>query len=370
MMLLGLVVHSAMTYGVYEDLDAWPLRDSMTHLSNDFIVSFIHVFRMQIFFLVAGFFGSLLFYERKPLEMIKNRVSRIIFPFIVFMLLLWPTIVFAFSYTILVLAGEPNALEGTTSLFTSIYVLIPRVTFHLWFLYYLVLITFVSVVLALLARRIPIIPRYVSKIFNWILERSLLRIIIFASITSVIYLIMGTWSVFTSTSFVPDFNTFFYYFIFYIIGWILYKSKYLLDSFMKHDWLFTLLAIALFSVYFFMNHSFGYLTHIILKSITVWLFVFGVTGLFIRYASYHSPIMRYLSDASYWVYLVHLSFTALIPSFISAWSIPATLKFLFVLLITSLLCFVSYHYLVRGTFIGQFLNGRKYSRKFSEIRKK
>ena len=119
-----------------------------------------------------------------------------------------------------------------------------------------------------------------------------------------------------------------------------------------------------------MNDSFDYLTHIILKSMTVWLFVFGITGLFVRYTSCHSPIMRYLSDSSYWVYLVHLSFTAIIPSFISGWSIPATLKFLFVLLTTSFLCFVSYHYLVRGTFIGKFLNGRKYSRKFSEIRKK
>ena len=370
MMLLGLVVHSAITYGVYEDLDVWALRDSMTHLSNDFIVSFIHAFRMPIFFLVAGFFGSMLFYERKPVEMIKNRISRIIIPFIVFMILLWPTIVFAFGYSMLVFSGVTNPLEETICLFSGIDMLIPRLTFHLWFLYYLGLITFVSVSLALLVRKTPIISRYTSKVFNWILERSFLRIIIFASITSVVYIIMGTWSVFTSTSFVPDFNTFFYYFMFYIIGWVLYKSQHLLDSFMKYDFLFTLLAIILFSVYFFMNDSFDYLTHIILKSMTVWLFVFGITGLFVRYTSYHSPIMRYLSDSSYWVYLVHLSFTAIIPCFISGWSIPATLKFLFVLLTTSFLCFVSYHYLVRGTFIGKFLNGRKYSIKFSEIRKK
>ena len=63
MMLLGLVLHSAVTYGVYEN-SAWSLKDSITHVSNDYIVNFIHTFRMQIFFLVAGFFGSMLFYER------------------------------------------------------------------------------------------------------------------------------------------------------------------------------------------------------------------------------------------------------------------------------------------------------------------
>ena len=46
-MLLGLVVHSAITYGVYEDLGSWPIRDSVTHLSNDFIVVLIHSFRMH-----------------------------------------------------------------------------------------------------------------------------------------------------------------------------------------------------------------------------------------------------------------------------------------------------------------------------------
>ena len=79
MMLLGLVVHSAITYGIYEDLGSWPIRDSITHLSNDFIVNLIHSFRMQIFFLVSGFFGSMLFYDRNPFIMIKNKINRIIF---------------------------------------------------------------------------------------------------------------------------------------------------------------------------------------------------------------------------------------------------------------------------------------------------
>jgi hypothetical protein len=50
------------------------------------------------------------------------------------------------------------------------------------------------------------------------------------------------------------------------------------------------------------------------------------------------------------------------------WEIPAFAKFMIVLLVTSLICLVTYHYLVRSTFIGKFLNGRKYpiKRKHSE----
>ena len=68
-----------------------------------------------------------------------------------------------------------------------------------------------------------------------------------------------------------------------------------------------------------------------------------------------------MSDASYWVYLIHLFFVAFIPSFVSDWPIPSTLRFLFVLIISGALSFLSYHYLVRSTFIGKFLNGKKYN---------
>ena len=124
MMLLGLVLHSAITYQVVNEISTWPLKDSITHISNDYIVSCIHTFRMQIFFLIAGFFGSMLFYERKPLKMIKNRTKRIVLPFIVFLFLLWPTVIFSFGYSGLVFGGNLNPLEIVTSLFSNLSILI------------------------------------------------------------------------------------------------------------------------------------------------------------------------------------------------------------------------------------------------------
>jgi peptidoglycan/LPS O-acetylase OafA/YrhL len=79
--------------------------------------------------------------------------------------------------------------------------------------------------------------------------------------------------------------------------------------------------------------------------------------------------MRYISDASYWVYLVHIPIVIYIPSLIFEWQVPAMLKFLTVLSVTTIICFGTYHLFVRSTFIGKFLNGRKYSRKLSDIQK-
>ena len=369
MMLLGLVLHSAITYQVVNQISIWPLKDPITHISHDYIVSFIHTFRMQIFFLIAGFFAAMLFYERKLLEMIKNRVERIVFPFIVFLFLLWPIVVFSFGSSELLIAGNHNTLEMVISIgeffsfnsFSNLFILIPENTFHLWFLYYLLLITSISIILALVFQRFPSITHCISHVFNWLIARVLTGLIVFSIITATVYILIGSWSVDTSISLIPNFHILIYYFVFYIVGWILFKSKHLLYTFMKYDLISMILAVVLFSIYFFMNHGFTYISHIIIKSIMVWLFIFGITGLFIRYTSSYSAIMRYISDASYWVYLIHLPLTAIIPGLISDWRIPVSIKFLLVFIITSLLCFLSYHFLVRGTFIGKFLNGRRYN---------
>jgi len=138
---------------------------------------------------------------------------------------------------------------------------------------------------------------------------------------------------------------------------------------MAYDWMFTILGLILFTSYFLMDTSNISLQLIMaIKSVNVWLFIFGFIGLFLRYGSKHSIVMRYVSDSSYWVYLLHLPLTAFLPSLILGFAIPAFLKFVLVMTGTALVCFVSYHYMVRSSFIGKFLNGRTYSRKLKDIK--
>lgn len=365
MMILGLVFHSALTYAVSDFGEGWPIKDTeSTHLFNDLIKHLISRFRMPLFFLVAGFFGALLFYERQPLKMIKNRASRILYPFIVFLLILWPVIVFAFSYTQLIFTGSDNAFSETISKFSHLSILIPEKTYHLWFLYYLSLITAASVILGLIFKKLPTLSTEISKGFNWVLKKPILRILIFTVITCFVYFIMGT----TSTggmSFKPNISTFTFFFFFYTVGWVLYKSKHLLNEMMRCDWICTGLGLALTLFYLFNLTRLDDLYIILLKSITVWLFIFGITGLFIRYGSKHSAVMRYISDASYWVYLVHLPLTAFLPSLLFNWNVSAIIKFFTVLSIATFICFFTYHFFVRATFIGKFLNGKKYARKLA-----
>ncbi|MEM6685676.1 MAG: acyltransferase family protein [Bacteroidota bacterium] len=371
MMMLGLVLHSALTYNVTNHGNMWILKDSETNIATDFLVLMIHSFRMPIFFLIAGFFGAMLFYERSPKRMIRNRIARIVLPFIVFLMLLAPILDFSFGFSYQTLSGDSEALEKTLAFFTDVTAFLPDSTSHLWFLYYLIYCTLFTFIIALVISKTQKLTAKIKSFGDWIFSKPLLRILCFAGMTFIILTILQTPMVNSSTAFVPDVHTFVYYVSFYVIGWLLYASKQHLHTFKKYDWLCTITAILLVVTQGILiqyadldlkpNSNSPLL--IGFSSVIVWLFIFGITGLFIRYASHHSKRMRYISDASYWVYLIHLPLTALFP--LTLWKLPigAIPKFLLVTTMTGIVCFVTYNYCVRNTLIGKFLNGRKYPRK-------
>ena len=375
MMILGIVLHSAVTYSPLDmdtRLGIFQLKDPLnSHISNGFIVEFIHSFRIQIFFLVAGFFASLLYYEKSPRQMIKNRISRILFPFLVFETFLGPFFKLTKEYSIIKLNFLPDLLSFPT--------LKPFIG-HFWFLYYLIIITFLFTGLIIFLSKFLSIGKYFDKYLRKVLKYRILKLVVFSFFTFYIYTIMNILGdlmpSYLSNFFMPNSLPYepritllpnpliiLYYSSFYAVGWLLFRSNKLLDSFKSFDWIYFLSGTLLFTFLFFNAIILNYFQMVILKSVITWLLIFGITGIFIRYFSNFSSRAKYISDSSYWIYLTHIEFCYLIPCFIVTWNIPSTFKFLIVTIITTIICFTTYHYFVRNTFIGNFLNGRKYPRK-------
>jgi peptidoglycan/LPS O-acetylase OafA/YrhL len=85
----------------------------------------------------------------------------------------------------------------------------------------------------------------------------------------------------------------------------------------------------------------------------------GLTGAFLYFFSRERPSVRYLADASYWCYLVHLIPIVLLQMAVAPLTMPGALKFLIVLGGSMTVLLLSYAYGVRYTFVGAILNGRK-----------
>ena len=69
--------------------------------------------------------------------------------------------------------------------------------------------------------------------------------------------------------------------------------------------------------------------------------------------------VRYLADASYWMYLAHLPLLVGIGATLTHAPVPAEMKLLVTLAATTVLLLLSYDAFVRSTWIGAWLNGRK-----------
>lgn len=99
MMWLGIVLHIAVIHLVKKSpIILW--QDQEKSRVADFLVGFIHAFRMPVFFILSGFFVAMLVSRHGYGGMLKHRLRRIGLPFIIF----WPPI-FAGS-VVLILASK------------------------------------------------------------------------------------------------------------------------------------------------------------------------------------------------------------------------------------------------------------------------
>tara|TARA_Y100001960_G_C14698641_1_gene840391 strand:+ start:255 stop:833 length:579 start_codon:yes stop_codon:yes gene_type:complete len=94
-----------------------------------------------------------------------------------------------------------------------------------------------------------------------------------------------------------------------------------------------------------------------------WLMIFGLIGVFRKFCSKENPRVRYLSDASYWLYIAHLPIIWLLQIWIADAALPGAVKLLGICTVTTVLLLAIYEIAVRYTWIGAMLNGRKYQNK-------
>lgn len=372
MMLLGLVFHGACSYVTTDITKVWPYHDAAQSPAADLLMSFLHAFRMPIFFVLAGFFAAMMLEKRGARGLLTNRFQRIGVPFAVGLLLLFPLTTFAFYFAnTAAKAGWGDGWAAVVALTGHATTYLPRITLHLWFLYYLLYFYVGAVAIAALVPRLPHSFRAGGvRAFRALTAQPVLRVALPAVVTAATLAPMGGYLV-TGVAFMPDVYVVLAYGLFFAFGWLLYGQRDLLAGFQRFAWTQVCVAAAFYlAVKYLVAPAFGDEPYtgaaLVLWSATggivAWMMFFGCTGLFLRYCDKPSAVTRYIVDGSYWVYLVHLPMLMTVVGLLSNATLPSELKMAAVILVTTVVGFVSYDLLVRATFIGRVLNGRKYPR--------
>jgi peptidoglycan/LPS O-acetylase OafA/YrhL len=166
-------------------------------------------------------------------------------------------------------------------------------------------------------------------------------------------------------SFVPQARIVAAYTVPFAFGWLLYRNAGLLAVIRDRAWVYA--GAALVPCVFYIGlvriplpRAVSFYADRAVHSLALWLLIFGLTGLFLRYMNGHSARMRYLSDASYFLYLAHMPVILVLQLAFEGVPWHPLLKIPVVLAISVPVLLAMYHYGVRPTFVGAALNGRRY----------
>ena len=173
--------------------------------------------------------------------------------------------------------------------------------------------------------------------------------------------------------FKPHLASLVYYGSFFVAGYLLHHRRQLLQILARRVPVWAALGIALFPVAFYASHldnSAGganaslHLGAVLANGLCTWLLICLFVGGAMRFFDRESPWIQYVSQSSYWVYLVHLPLVFLAGWCLVQYDLPAAFKFLLVCGFTAIVAFLTFHYGVQKTWLSDFLHGRRFDLKW------
>ena len=349
-MILGVVLHASMFYLEVEEVgmveimgyEAKNKEQVLTSESINLIFTFIHAWRMPVFFLLAGFFARLMIQKRGVSNLLKNRTVRIVIPFlsgsIVYNLILFET--------------------GTLA-----------ETHHLWFLYDLLWMYILLVLIKLLRKPFHgTITRQFDRFFQspftllWVL-------VLLLPVTVIGRPVFTNWINPNVGIPGPFFGLGFSYFL---IGWFMHRNANIIIL-LAHKWkLYLTLGLITFTLYYLLllflgragedtlEQGLAYLFALLVSPFPTFLIILGLIGFTQAIFQTGNILVSYFVDASYWIYLMHLFVVfAIAKIIIEKTTLDPVLGVSINIVITSVICLITYHIFVRYTPIGWILHGKK-----------
>lgn len=296
----------------------------------DAAVWFVHTWHMPLFFAISGFLAASGLRRSTAAQQLRSRFRRLGLPLAVGML----TVVPLANFLVIGAAAlwpRNEALPPKREMdLANVFSLTPR---HLWFIAYLLMISVLAIGVWLAIQRAPGLGATLNRGFRKLMK-SWWAVPALASISAAILITKTGWVAGGSAanSLIPAPTLFAYYSFFFVFGWLLSGQSSLVEELKRGAWLRlaagVLIAVPAFLL-FYDNGDFtgnvgtpGVLAEIgelrlyglFTVGMVCWLTMFGIWGVLARYVHKESRVLRYLSDASFWVYLVHIPFLVALQS--------------------------------------------------------
>jgi peptidoglycan/LPS O-acetylase OafA/YrhL len=370
-LLLGVVGHLSMSFW---PIPFWPIRDNDPSSTLLTMFGVQHIFRMSLFFVVAGFFARLVLQKRGARGFVADRAKRIGLPLLVG----WPLLFGAFIAVIVwsaIRAGTLEAMQAQPQPGLS-WSTLPLL--HTWFLYVLLWLYAGALAIVGLVRVLDpkgkiaaVADRFVRAIVKTQLAPIVLGLPLFAVFAFAESWIPSGGIRTPDVGLVPNLAACVGFATAFGFGWLLQRQADLL-SVWRRWWPLHLAAAAGLTI---VCLSYSQLatdpaaiaeltaTHRLVSAavypLAIWTWSLGLLGLAMAFLTEENRTIRYLADSSYWVYLIHLPVAMVFQVLLANVPWPWFVKFPLMLGVALALMLLSYQLLVRNTFIGAVLNGKR-----------
>lgn len=369
-LLLGIVLHATLSFipGVELTPQLWPIADTQQSPVMSLVMYAIHVFRMPVFFLVAGFFAQQLLARQGVAGFCRNRAQRILGPLVVGWALCFVAIVAVVIWAVARRHGGvlPEPLPP--------FMQEARPNFmHLWFLYVLLWLYGLTLLVRSLWRRIDADGSRLDRLLQRVLATPADALLLAAPIALTLFF-TPDWIVILGVptpgyTLIPPPGPLIAYAYVFGLGWWLGRQRGLLDV-LARRWVWHLAlgvvgaSVALLSA---MTHP-GLVPIAEAGPKAVYAIAYGIgliastlafVGLGLRFFSKASATVRYLADASYWIYIAHLPLVMALQAAVMLSPWHWAIKYVGINLVATALLVASYHLAVRRTWVGLWLNGKR-----------
>ncbi|WP_034826113.1 acyltransferase family protein [Clostridium carboxidivorans] len=320
------------------------IKDTINVRSFNILDSIIDRFHMPLLFVIAGMSVYFSIQSRTSKQFINERVKKLLIPAIFGCIMLNPIMTYIYlisknenstfiNHFIDFFTKNPGDFVGLNGGFTPA---------HLWFIIFLFAFSLVGM---------PLFIKLSDKSSNSFIS----NLASFFEKPLMLILAVVPFAIASIVDILGDKNPLAYFVIFFI-GFLLATDERYQKAINRDKWIYLLLSIILIYIRLTIGNRFElwsgmWIIYGLMDRATKLVPVFALLGLGNSYMNKNAQVLEYLSKASFPIYVIHMLINTIVGFFVIKLTISAELKYVIIVTITFVLCFLLYEIIKRIKFL-------------------
>ncbi|NEO52609.1 MAG: acyltransferase family protein [Okeania sp. SIO3B5] len=327
---------------------------------------------MPLLFLISGYCAAVSLQKRSIRDYVKERLQRLLVPFLSFMLVLAPIQ----AYFLPTYQGYRSLTDYWLNFCPYFFATIHNGSTsvgpkwgHLWFIAYLLVINGITLPLFAFLKN----PRF-QQHFRGVTELFSSRFGIFLPMLvfgGILATLGAVWPFWKGLNLYKDWAYFSYNLWAFVLGYMMHSDERIGDAVYQRPWLWTILAA--FSIamrvgvlMFFPNayeaNAYGYEQYLLFSALCgvhTWSSIAAILAFAHRFLTESNEFLTYMSQAGFPYYILHLLFMSILGRYITQIGLGGIAEFTTTIVLTFAITIFTYELLIRLWFIPNLLLGIK-----------